>query len=246
MEKEKLQYYVYLHVRDDKDEVFYVGIGTKEDSENYFKQYHRAYQVWSRNRFWKFIVKKTKYTIKIHKEFDSRIKCEEEEIRLIKKFGRKNLNKGTLVNLTDGGEGLKGCRPINAREVHQYTLKGNYIQSFNTIGEAEEKINCTNVSACCRGIIKTAGKYQWSYDKKDTIEVVKYHTSEATSKKVQQFTKEGKLVNEYDSVNEASRVMTGSKKGLSTISQCCNGIRKTYLGYKWKFKNKNKKNDINK
>jgi len=32
------------------------------------------------------------------------------EIELVKKYGRKDLNEGTLVNLTDGGDGILNCK----------------------------------------------------------------------------------------------------------------------------------------
>ena len=94
--------YVYRHIRKDNNEVFYVGIG----SDNQGK-YIRAYSK-DRNGFWYIIKNKTEYVVEI--VFDN-ITWEEacnKEIQLIKEYGRKNLGLGTLVNLTDGGEGNLG------------------------------------------------------------------------------------------------------------------------------------------
>lgn len=52
-------------------------------------------------------------------------------------------------------------------------------------------------------------------------------------KAVIQFDKEGKLINEYKSMKEASFI-TGIKVG--NISRCCNRKTKTAGGFKWKFK----------
>ena len=52
-------YYTYLHKRLDNNEIFYVGIGKIYEGETNFEIYHRAYQTYSRNRFWKFLTKKT-------------------------------------------------------------------------------------------------------------------------------------------------------------------------------------------
>lgn len=58
-----------------------------------------------------------------------------------------------------------------------------------------------------------------------------------TSKPVLQFSKDGKIINRFDSGKEAHR-----KTGISYshIMECCNGIRyKTVGGYKWKFERGN-------
>lgn len=49
--------------------------------------------------------------------------------------------------------------------VDQYNLKGDYIQSFLCMNEAERqsKINHTHICQCCKGKRKTAGGYVWRY-----------------------------------------------------------------------------------
>jgi len=87
---------VYLHRRKDTNEVFYVGVG---------KTIARSKSKSSRNPHWHHIVNKFGYTIQvIQKKLTWQQACK-EEIRLIKFYGRKDLNLGTLVNMTDGGEG---------------------------------------------------------------------------------------------------------------------------------------------
>lgn len=88
---------VYLHRRKDNNEVFYVGIGN---------DIKRAYDNKNRtNIFWKNVVNKYGYIVEIVEEnlswFDACIK----EKELIKKYGRRDINEGTLVNMTDGGDG---------------------------------------------------------------------------------------------------------------------------------------------
>jgi len=90
---------VYEHVRNDTNEVFYVGIGKTE---------HRAYSKNKRNQHWKNIAKKVGYTINIiHKDIDWNKACQIEK-SLILKYGRINLGLGNLVNMTDGGDGVFG------------------------------------------------------------------------------------------------------------------------------------------
>ena len=54
-----------------------------------------------------------------------------------------------------------------------------------------------------------------------------------TSKKVYQYTLDGKFVKEWKSINECSR--NGFNKGA--VSSCCRGRIKTYKGYKWSIEN---------
>jgi hypothetical protein len=90
--------YVYTHTRLDTNEVFYVGIGTQDN-------YKRASRSHNRTNYWNNIVKKCGWKVDI--VFDNLTwdeACNKEK-ELIKKIGRVDLGTGTLVNLTDGGEG---------------------------------------------------------------------------------------------------------------------------------------------
>lgn len=58
--------------------------------------------------------------------------------------------------------------------------------------------------------------------------------SEKLSKKVLQLTIDGKLIANFKSTAEVFRVL-GFRS--SCISECCNGIRATAYGYKWKYTN---------
>ena len=53
------KYYLYRHIRLDKNEVFYVGIGTKRNNNDY----SRAYSKLLRNKWWNNIINKTSYRI---------------------------------------------------------------------------------------------------------------------------------------------------------------------------------------
>ena len=88
---------VYIHRRKDNDEVFYVGIG------NTIK---RAYEIKNRkNKRWIGIVEKYGYSVEIIEQDITWENACIKEIKLIQEYGRLDLKKGTLVNLTDGGDG---------------------------------------------------------------------------------------------------------------------------------------------
>lgn len=94
--------YVYKHIRKDNNEVFYVGIGADNKGK-----YSRAYSL-RRNGFWHIIKNKTDYLVEIVYDNITWEEACEKEKQLIKEYGRKNLGEGSLVNLTDGGEGTLG------------------------------------------------------------------------------------------------------------------------------------------
>lgn len=52
---------------------------------------------------------------------------------------------------------------------------------------------------------------------------------------VVQYDLSGNYICEYKSIREANRKL-GVSYTASGINKCCHGIRKTYMGYKWKFK----------
>jgi hypothetical protein len=91
--------YVYKHIRKDKNEVFYIGIG---------KYKNRAYSKSGRNTHWNNITKNIEYDVEIIEDNLSWNDACEREKYWIKYYGRRNLNEGTLVNMTDGGEGQFG------------------------------------------------------------------------------------------------------------------------------------------
>ena len=93
--------YVYRHIRLDKNEPFYIGIGSD-------LTYKRANEKTRRNDIWNRIVMISGYRVEIMVDDISFSDAKKKEIDLIKLYGRKDKNNGTLCNLTDGGDGTKG------------------------------------------------------------------------------------------------------------------------------------------
>lgn len=93
--------YVYRHIRLDKNEPFYIGIG----SDN---RYYRANSKKGRSDFWHKMANLSEYRVEIMLDDITYDEAKEKEKEFISLYGRKNLNKGTLCNLTDGGDGMLG------------------------------------------------------------------------------------------------------------------------------------------
>ena len=88
---------VYIHRKKTDDTIFYIGIGNED------RPYQKAPT--SRSVVWHRTVKKHGYYVEvIFKDLSKEEACE-IEIYLIEKLGRRDLKKGSLVNLTGGGEG---------------------------------------------------------------------------------------------------------------------------------------------
>jgi hypothetical protein len=101
--------YLYRHIRLDKNEPFYIGIGNDNT-------YRRAFEKSRRNKIWYDITSKSNYEVEIllcDLTWDNACKKEREFIKL---YGRKDLGTGTLSNLTDGGEGALGRKYITSIE----------------------------------------------------------------------------------------------------------------------------------
>jgi hypothetical protein len=107
---------VYRHIRLDKNEPFYIGIGKTE---------RRAFRKDFRNKYWRHIISQTEYKVEILFDDLTWEQACQKEIELIKLYGRKDLGLGTLVNMTDGADGGLGTIPSKeTRKKMSLSLKG--------------------------------------------------------------------------------------------------------------------------
>jgi hypothetical protein len=95
--------YIYRHIRLDKNEPFYIGIG-KDDN----KKFTRAYSKKGRSSFWRSIVSNYGYEVEILLDNLTWEEACEKEKEFITLYGRKDSSLGTLVNFTNGGDGVNG------------------------------------------------------------------------------------------------------------------------------------------
>lgn len=201
---DEYRYCVYFHVNKKTSAVFYVGMGNKR----------RPYMTQGRNKWWRSIVKKYGYDITI---VHDNLKWEDAidlEISYIASIGRRDLNKGTLVNLTDGGDGAPhGHTPWNKGIPMSIETKRKLSESMSGEGNPNYGKPCSDER---KAKITESNKL---------VQV----------KPVLQYTKTNEFVREYVSIKEASEI-TGFNK--TTIGKCCRGTHsiKSVGGYVWKFK----------
>lgn len=124
----------------------------------------------------------------------------------------------------------------NKRPICQYTLDGEYIQTFKSIAEAAKifNVSSTTLSAACRNKIPSAAGFQWRYANDDVPE--KYIDNQRKRKPVKQYSYDRRLIKIYDSFIAAYRA-TGIS--AASISLCCQGKQNSAGGYMWSYVNDN-------
>ena len=167
--EEKEVFYIYRHLRKDSGEPFYIGLGKvyNPKAKTHEKYYSRAFQKTKRNRFWNFVVEKTDYEVEIVFEANDRQTIIEKEIEFIALYGRRDLGKGTLVNMSDGGDGLNnniqseetiekrrkmyaegrtGLKGLSGKDspVAKKVIEESTGKIFNTVTEAAEHLDITS------------------------------------------------------------------------------------------------------
>lgn len=137
------KYYVYRHIRKDKNVPFYIGIGSKEKEFNSIsKEFSRAYNISSRSNPWKGIISKSDYRVDILYETNDRQEALNKEIEFISLYGRIDLGTGSLINFTGGGEGLNDYEHSEEyKNKMSKVMKDRYLNNTAPIHPTKEVVN---------------------------------------------------------------------------------------------------------
>jgi hypothetical protein len=175
---------VYFHINPAKQEIFYVGIGIKD----------RPYHNYHRNSYWKKYTQKHDYqVIVIHENLTWEEACK-LEINYIAQIGREDKGLGTLVNLTDGGDGSLGRKsPIKGtklsgetknrmkeaklgknviRPILQLDLNGKIIDEHINIKAAKKKTGIGHIGQAINGKFKIIGGFMWRSKETNSISTI--------------------------------------------------------------------------
>ena len=240
-----MNYYLYRHIRLDKNEPFYIGIGHTDKDK-----YDRAYTKNKRNYFWKNIVNNTDYEVEIVYETSIKDEIFEKEKEFIKLYGRRDLGNGTLVNLTDGGEfsinksrysvekQLKtakknGSYYINIERIKKmsfkkgqrnqikktflYTDKGIFLNSFDSMKECGEYTKC-HTSNMARYIAKKESHNGYIYSNDflgDNINLSSYKIKKGKNKPVAKLDTNKNIIETYPSMTNAAENNNTKKSYIS-------------------------------
>jgi hypothetical protein len=201
---------VYRHRRVDNNIVFYIGAGTKK----------RPYDKTGRSVLWIEIKNQTDYVVEILQTGLSKEEADELEEFLIYLYGRKDLGKGNLVNMTDGGNNLKNAK--------------------TWLGKCFTEKHKNNISNGCKGRVHSKehkDKISKSGKGRLNSEEVKKKMSEShhhEKKVVCQIDVEGNIIEEFNSLKECSEKLKIPKP---MVSRVCNGKAVTTKGLMFKYKN---------
>lgn len=116
------------------------------------------------------------------------------------------------------------------RPVRQYTSKGKYIASFESIRVAgiETNVDSRLIGVACKRL-NMAGGYRWMYDN-DKRDVIKPHGKNQRVEQIDPKTK--KIIAIHESIGAAS-LATGAS--LTHIGSVCRGKRNKCGGFGWRF-----------
>lgn len=212
-----MKYYVYRHIRLDKNIPFYIGMGSKPSVQyaSVTKEYSRAFTMLQRSLLWNKIYEKTNkiISVEILYESDDYDNIKLKEIEFIKLYGRIDLGTGTLCNLTDGGEGMRGLVFTETHKNRISESNSKYTRSPETRKKISDAIKRIGISS----------------DQKQKAFAGRLKNFKA----IIQLTKAGEFVKEWSYIAIASKAL-----GISGahIGRCCKGERKTIGGFRWEYK----------
>ena len=214
-------WYVYKHIREDTNDIFYVGIGCK-------KNFARAYdnKPGRRNLIWERITKKSSWKVEILHQNLSKKEASLLEQQIIKTLGRINLNSGTLSNMTDGGDGIWNCtRSDKTKKILSLQKMGKNNPQYGKKQSEETLLK--------RRIAMTGKKRSNETKMKQSLSSIKSGQAKQTMI-IDAKTKE--ILGIFHSISEACRQYgLNPKSHSSKASMVANGKRKHTMGFIFEY-----------
>jgi hypothetical protein len=223
------QHYVYQHIRPDKNEVFYIGIGS-----DYPNRYTRAYAFSKnhRNSIWDKIYKKNNNQViveilSVHSDLKE---CFKEEKRLIQIYGRLCHGTGSLANISQGGESAAA----DSKKIIQYDSEGYFIKVWDNVNLIEHQlgIKSKTVYRCISLNSIVESKYLFKWWSEDYPEKIKFISKTRRKKIVYQYDKDCNLIKIHPSVFTAG---TTTSIDPSSIFNAIKGNRSTAGNFIWSY-----------
>jgi hypothetical protein len=244
------KHYCYRHIRPDLNVPFYIGIGTKlEKYASIPQEYKRAYSKNARNRHWRNILKKCggKILIEILFESDNSAEIKDKEKEFIKLYGRRSLGTGTLVNRTDGGDGVTGTIISDATRrkmsENHADFSGENSVWFGKKHTDETKLLISKAntgkkrSLTLRAAVGDRNRKRFaamSQDEYARFKASMFGSNNPRARQVLQFTLTGEFIREWSCIKEAADSL--NFKSRSNIVSCCKGRLRHCGGFIWRYK----------
>lgn len=142
------------------------------------------------------------------------------------KLGVKCKNK-YFTSIFEPSYDLSRSKQINNTEIHKYDLDGNYISSYKNAEQAKKDNNIKTDLYHAIKLGRTAGGFQWSFEKLDKISPIQPKSGRA--RKIGKYDKDWNLICEYNSLAQCKRE-NGS--GMIHVLQ---GRDEFAKGYRYKY-----------
>lgn len=209
--------YLYRHIRLDKNVPFYIGIGSYR--KNRSDTLERAYSKNCRSKFWHRVANKTEYRVEIMLENLTRDEACEREREFILLYGRRDIGTGTLVNMTDGGDGVFNLSPESRKIMSD---KAKILSKGRTHSEETKQ----KLSSMKKGLVRSE-----QHRLKNIASL--HNTWESNKIKIERFDLlTGETIESYNSLRDAEK----QGYNLPNISELINGRRglKSHKGFGWR------------
>ena len=117
------------------------------------------------------------------------------------------------------------------RVVHQYSIDGEYIKSYDSMIDAANSINIHHgcIRRACTGKSRTSGGYRWSYEKRSKLPPLEPDKNTRRVYRIDKNTGEKKL---YLSIVEAAK---DNNITSPDIIHVCTGVMPSIKGYCWQY-----------
>lgn len=200
--------YLYRHIRLDRNEPFYIGIG---------KVQKRAYSKCDRNKYWHNIINISDYEVEIMIDDLTWEQACEKEKEFIKLYGRFQ-NRGTLCNMTDGGEGSVGCIVSEETRKKKSEISKKIGISKETREKMSSKLRGRPLPQWQRDILSKAAMGKIAYWKH--VPIIQLDLN-------------GNFIKEWDNISLAKNELN-----IKNINKVLNNKRTHAGGYKFIYKDK--------
>lgn len=259
-----MKHYLYRHIRKDKDEPFYIGIGTKSKVKTGFKtyesEYSRAFSFTKkarRNKIWRDIFNKTDVEVEILFESNDYEEIKNKEQEFIGVYGRIDSKTGILSNMTNGGDGTIGYYPSEqtkqrqrensalhgkygydnhlSKEVHVYNLDGSFIQSYGSGSVCSKALN-VDVSGIYQCLISKIKSCNGFVFSREYLGAKISRTDKPGAWKKKEVLQVDMSGNIIMEYESVTKAARVVGTQTTNISKACLNKKSIIKGYKWRYK----------
>lgn len=236
------RFYIYALIDPRTSRPFYIGKGTKKRDIEHLFEAKKDSALWKNSMKCRRIrsIQQSGHEVVIERWHEHLLEDEayDLESKYIKQYGRLVNKTGILTNIVSEDR----TRPQQYKKVDQYSLEGQFIQTYDSVQEAAAAANvtCNTLSGVLNQrtwqgkTMRTAGGFRWIHTGTDLPPYDRYDALyQSKKKRVCQYSLTGEFIRSFESAKEANDVLGVN---VQRISICCNNGRlKTADGFCWAF-----------